>query len=165
MGVPAEVIKKALMKEKVRLESNGVIELPSRLKAYKASIEKEIFRWKRSSEAGWASRQRVSGNVDTVPPFVSRVRERLKGLPETCRKQVEALLENWRGTDPEEFNEELERGLLECIDSKDALLKEAQKAEQRAMAAGLGRRAARNVGIRLLRRKLEELLGVEGIFA
>ncbi len=168
-GAPVELIKKALLKEKARMESMGWVQLPVRLKAYRAAVEKEILAWRRSSESGWVKNEKTFVRKDhtSMPDnFWDRTLEQLQPLNSDCFRKVENFVKNWQDLDKTDFYKKLEDILMSCLDehTRKMVMEEGKKAFERAVMAGVGRMAASNMADRIRRRALCEALGVEGCF-
>ena len=157
-GIPVDVVKRALEGDAKRMLNSGTVELPARLRFYRAAVEKAAKQWQASSEAGF-----VENQTTPEPSLKDEVKTRLAQLPEKYRESVMQAMEGVAIHDPEQLNAALIRGLLDAMDEKNraTMEKAAADAEKRGLASGLGRMAARNLGQQVLKKLLMEEIGID----
>ena len=157
-GIPLYVVKRALEGEAQRIANNSADDLPARLRFYRAAVEKAAQQWQSSAEAGFAENE--PGQDTSLKDVMD---EHIAQLPERYRESVIRAVEGISIHDPEQLNSALIQGLMDAMDEKTRadMEKAAAEAEKRGLESGLGRMAARNLGQRVLKKRLMEEIGID----
>lgn len=165
MGVPVQVLQKAIRREVERLVRSGMDEPPVRLRLYRGAVDKAIQQWSRSGDAGLGNNVKPQQDAPDLP---DRLRQRVA----RAKKQYQGpLLRALQGLKDENDPEVINRAILEAVmgvmepDTKDGIEEAAKQAEARALRAGMGRMAAQNLGIRVLRQMVCKEVGLNDLFA
>jgi len=163
-AVPKEIIQKALQKEADRLTDMGRDELPSRLRLYRGAVEKAISQWQASAEAGFSTKTapKTENNDilkglrsvwDTIAP---RYRDILAGCLDELRSEH----------DPDRINNTIIDTLSAAMDetTRQKMDKACADAESRGLHAGMGRMAAKNLGVKVRKQMIIKEVGVDDLF-
>lgn len=160
-SVPLEIIKTALRKEADRLCDMGR-ELPVRLHLYRGEVEKAVSKWQVSAEAGFSPRSSSTGE-----DLITGLRSRVDTANYKYRDRLIRCLDGIRNTnDPDRINQAIIKALSDVIDP-DARKKidiATEQAETRGLQAGMGRMAAKNLGLDVRKQMLAREVEIEDLF-
>lgn len=162
-SVPAAIIQKALRKEAARLLDLGRDELPTRLRVYRGAVEKDVSQWLASAEAGFSTQAASTGENDAI----LRLRSRVATVDQRYRDVLMRCLDDLESDhDPDRINRAIINALTLAMEeqTREAVDMASEQAESRGLRAGMGRMAAKNLGLKVRKQMLCEEVGIEDLF-